>query len=264
MHSSLKVLLALLILMAGILLLDRQLPATEMMTTIISSDVDNMRYNLPLSGGDEASCKLRNTDALPLPAQTLVVIQHTALFGICLSVKPVPKAVLACRDEQVEKIYQQALEFEQQLKLVQAHDYYEAVCNVRGSKINNSDNSNSQDGRKDPCETSQKLYTKTQKTYDAVIAALENVKSGTGQYPDKLDSIRGELSPVTQELAQDFVYCKKTRPGDRTAPCSDGGESFSDHEITVGTGLHRARPELEKKLAIPQFLHCAGAGTSKQ
>ncbi|BBB68214.1 hypothetical protein UNDYM_3961 [Undibacterium sp. YM2] len=234
------------------------------MTTIISSEADNMRYNLPLSGGDETSCKPRNTDTLPLPAQTLAVIQHTALFGICLNVKPVPKAVLACRDEQVEKIYQQALEFEQQLKLVQAHDYYEAVCNARGSKINNSDNSNSQSGKKDPCETSQRLYTKTQKTYDAVIAALENVKSGTGQYPDKLDSIRGDLSPVMQELAQDFVYCKKTRPGDRTAPCSDGGESFSDHEITVDTGLHRARPALEQKLAIPQFLHCVAAGTSKQ
>lgn len=253
MYSSLKALLVLVVLGAGIFLIDSLLPAEKITTTIARSEAGSLVYNLPDSGGEEAVCSPWKKDILPLAAQTWVAIQKTAIFGFCISVKPVPVEVLACRSKQAERIYWQAVEFEKQHARAQAHDHYAAVCFLHQP----------QPGQEDPCRASLRLYKRTQEAYTATLAALEKFKSRTGHYPESLSAVQADLTPVMQEVAQDFSYCKKDHPGDRTAPCSDGGESFADSDITVGTGLNRYLRALEKSLSISQFQHCRIADTAK-
>lgn len=253
MSSSLKALFILLVVGAGVFLIDSLLPAEELTTTIARSDAGSLTYNLPDSGGEEVVCSPRKRDFRPLPARTLAVIQKTALFGFCISAKPVPDEVLACRNKQAESIYWQAVEFEKQHALAQAHDHFAAVCALRGPQA----------GQEDPCQASLRLYKKTHEAYAAVLAALEKFKARTGHYPDSLSAVQPDLTPATQEVVQDFSYCKKARPDDRTAPCSDGALSFADSEVTVATGLDKYLRQLEKSLSISQFHHCMNPDTAK-
>ncbi|MFZ6778932.1 hypothetical protein ACO0LD_19065 [Undibacterium sp. Ji83W] len=260
MSSRLKALLILLILVAGIFLIDSLLPAEELTTTIARSEAGSLVYNLPDSGGEEVVCSPRKKNLLPLPAQTLVVIQKTALFGFCISAIPVPGEVLTCLSKQAEHIYWQAVEFEKQRALAQAHDHFAAVCSVVYSSVSLGE-AKAEQGN--PCQASLRLYKKTHEAYSAVLAALENFKSRTGHYPDSLSAVQADLTPAMQEMVQGFSYCKKVIPGDSTAPCSDGAVSFADSEISVATGLNKYLPALEKSLSISQFQHCWIPDTAK-
>lgn len=214
------------------LALDGLLPTEEIDTTVnhLAKPSDVLFFNIPRSGGDIGSCPIgKDSEAQALSPRAEIIVQKTAIFGRCVSVKPLPTEELECRRSQRAVEYRKAIELEQQRKLAEAHSIYSAVCNSYEP----------QSHEEDPCKASLRLYNRIQKAYSSVIAALSEYKSRTGKYPDSLIVVLPELPQAMREAAEGFTYCKKEHPSDRTGQCSDGGTSYADSEIAVGTGLYK-------------------------
>lgn len=218
-----------------VLALDALLPTEEIDTTVnhLTKQSDVLFFNVPLSGGELGSCLIgKDAELQALSPRAEIMVQKTAVLGRCVGIKPLPTEELECRRNQRAAQYQKAIELEQQRKLAEAESMYSEVCNSYEPPNH----------EEDPCKASLRLHHRLEKTYASVMAALSEYKSRTGKYPDSLSAVLPELPEGMREVAGGFTYCKKEDPSNRTAQCTDGGISFADSEISVGTGRTPPRP----------------------
>jgi hypothetical protein len=221
-------------LLAGVTLItaiDYFLPTETIETSIDSitpiTPFSQLVYGIPLGGGKQDSCWVKNDALQALQPKTEIIIETTAIFNRCVSIKPIPAKELECRKDFMATQYRQAIALERQLKMRDAYSTYSKLCNSYAPS-NQEEN---------PCTASLRLQNGILKAYEHVMLALSKHQLQTGEYPASLSEVLPELPQTSREFAKDFLYCKKEHPSDRTGICSNGSTSYGGSEVSIGTGL---------------------------
>lgn len=217
-------------LLAGIILIitiDYLLPTETIETSIDSMTpiklVSQLVYGVPFGGGKQDSCWVKDDALRALQPKTEIIIETTAIFNRCVSIKPIPAEELECRKNFMETQYRQAIALERQLKMGDAYAIHSKLCNSYAPSNH----------EEDPCKASLRIENGIKSAYEHVMLALSKHQLRTGKYPSSLSEVLPELPQASREFAEEFVYCKKEHPSDRTGPCSNGSISYSDSEVSI-------------------------------
>lgn len=211
------------VILLSLVLLDRFLTPSTLISTYHLVDQHTLEYVVPRSGAATARCQISAAQAQQIAGQPQVTIKLSAIFERCLELQALSAEEQTCRQTQIRQLIAQAHHYHEQQQLSYAQASYSLACQ---GQIDLPE-------ALQACELSLKLAKTLEQDRQALLSYLDSHQQKYQAYPAQLSELKNSLPPLLQERQTNFSYCRKNPASANTATCSDGAVSYADAAIVL-------------------------------